>query len=77
MTGTPAGVGTTARGQTCLCEIEGLSDASVTFEALAKGRHQLLGIIVLRRIKKIASASPASTTSPQFHPSLCDSARDL
>jgi fumarylpyruvate hydrolase len=29
----PAGVGTTARGQTCLCEIEGLSDASVTFEA--------------------------------------------
>ena len=33
MTGTPAGVGPIARGQTCLCEIEGLSDASVTFEA--------------------------------------------
>ena len=33
MTGTPAGVGPIVRGQTCLCEIDGLSDASVTFEA--------------------------------------------
>jgi fumarylpyruvate hydrolase len=30
MTGTPAGVGPIAKGQTCVCEIEGLSDASVT-----------------------------------------------
>ncbi len=30
MTGTPAGVGPIAAGQTCLCEIEGLSPASVT-----------------------------------------------
>lgn len=30
MTGTPAGVGPIAKGQTCLCEIEGLSPASVT-----------------------------------------------
>ena len=33
MTGTPAGVGPIERGQTCICEIEGLSEASVTFEA--------------------------------------------
>jgi fumarylpyruvate hydrolase len=33
MTGTPAGVGPIARGQKCLCEIAGLSNASVTFEA--------------------------------------------
>jgi fumarylpyruvate hydrolase len=33
MTGTPAGVGPIARCQTCLCEIEGLSDASFTFKA--------------------------------------------
>jgi len=30
MTGTPAGVGPIASGQTCVCEIEGLSSASVT-----------------------------------------------
>ena len=33
MTGTPAGVGPLAKGQTCVCEIEGLSPASVTIEA--------------------------------------------
>jgi fumarylpyruvate hydrolase len=33
MTGTPAGVGPIKRGQTCLCKIAGLSDASVTFES--------------------------------------------
>lgn len=33
MTGTPAGVGPIARYQTCLCEIEGLSNASITFKA--------------------------------------------
>ncbi len=33
MTGTPAGVGPLTRGQTCLCEIEGLSPASVTIGA--------------------------------------------
>jgi len=31
MTGTPAGVGPIEKGQTCVCEIEGLSPASVTF----------------------------------------------
>ena len=30
MTGTPSGVGPLSKGQTCLCEIEGLSPASVT-----------------------------------------------
>ena len=30
MTGTPAGVGPIAAGQTCVCEIEGLTSASVT-----------------------------------------------
>lgn len=33
MTGTPAGVGPLSRGQTCLCEIEGLSEATVTINA--------------------------------------------
>lgn len=33
MTGTPAGVGPIVKGQTCVCEIEGLSPAKVTFEA--------------------------------------------
>jgi fumarylpyruvate hydrolase len=33
MTGTPAGVGPIQKGQTCVCEIEGLSPATVTFEA--------------------------------------------
>ncbi|AKS47349.1 fumarylpyruvate hydrolase [Octadecabacter temperatus] len=33
MTGTPAGVGPIVKGQTCVCEIEGLSPATVTFEA--------------------------------------------
>jgi len=33
MTGTPSGVGPIAKGQTCTCEIEGLSPAIVTFEA--------------------------------------------
>lgn len=33
MTGTPSGVGPIARGQTCVCEIEGLSTARVSFEA--------------------------------------------
>ncbi len=33
MTGTPAGVGPIERGETCVCEIEGLSSASVTYEA--------------------------------------------
>ncbi|MCW1952458.1 MAG: fumarylacetoacetate hydrolase family protein [Octadecabacter sp.] len=33
MTGTPAGVGPIVKGQTCVCEIEGLSSATVTFEA--------------------------------------------
>lgn len=32
MTGTPAGVGPIERGQTCVCAIEGLGEASVTFE---------------------------------------------
>ena len=32
MTGTPAGVGPIERGETCVCEIEGLSSASVTYE---------------------------------------------
>lgn len=32
MTGTPAGVGPIERGQTCLCEIAGLSPTEVTFE---------------------------------------------
>ncbi len=32
MTGTPAGVGPLTRGQTCLCEIEGLGQVSVTLE---------------------------------------------
>ena len=31
MTGTPAGVGPLVSGQTCVCKIEGLSPASVTF----------------------------------------------
>ena len=31
MTGTPAGVGPIAKGQTCVCVIEGLGEASVTF----------------------------------------------
>lgn len=30
LTGTPSGVGPIAAGQTCVCEIEGLSDATVT-----------------------------------------------
>ena len=33
MTGTPAGVSPIEKGQTCVCEIEGLSPATVTFEA--------------------------------------------
>lgn len=33
MTGTPSGVGPIAKGQTCTCEIEGLSPAVVTIEA--------------------------------------------
>ncbi|SMX43359.1 fumarylacetoacetate hydrolase family protein [Octadecabacter ascidiaceicola] len=33
MTGTPAGVGPIEMGQTCVCEIDGLSPAKVTFEA--------------------------------------------
>ena len=33
MTGTPAGVGPIGRCQTCLCEIEGLSNASITLKA--------------------------------------------
>lgn len=33
MTGTPAGVGPLVKGQTCLCEIEGLSPATVTIDA--------------------------------------------
>lgn len=33
MTGTPAGVGPVTAGQTCVCDIEGLSPASVTFKA--------------------------------------------
>lgn len=33
MTGTPAGVGPIEKGQTCVCEIEGLTPATVTFEA--------------------------------------------
>lgn len=33
MTGTPAGVGPITAGQTCLCEIEGLPSATVTFAA--------------------------------------------
>lgn len=32
MTGTPAGVGPVARGQTCVCEVEGLSSATFTYE---------------------------------------------
>ncbi|MBU2994241.1 fumarylacetoacetate hydrolase family protein [Octadecabacter sp. 1_MG-2023] len=33
MTGTPSGVGPIERGQTCVCEIEGLSPVSVSYEA--------------------------------------------
>lgn len=33
MTGTPAGVGPIAKGQICVCEVEGLSPTSVTIEA--------------------------------------------
>lgn len=33
MTGTPSGVGPISAGQTCVCDIDGLSAASVTFDA--------------------------------------------